>query len=340
MLRKIRRWQVLVIVLLVIFIAVVLVWPTEVPPEPSALTEEQEVDARGLPDEYESGRASFSISFEEEITNLRLMSVFVLPGEEIALAAPADGPEVTMEAEAGAIDQIDDGQWRWSAPQEQGVYPLNFEHERSGERITLKAFVKVPFDHNADELNGYEIGSYQRKPYRNNPFYTLPDGFIELTPDLLDERVTPHFTLGQFASKQASEFPKYLLLEERLLLKLEMLLALVNESGIDAPTFHVMSGFRTPYYNRLIGNRTKYSVHLYGGAADIFVDVDQDEYMDDIDGDGNVDVEEAQLLASLLEAQTSKESYDRFVGGLGIYAPAPHRGPFIHIDVRGEAARW
>ena len=28
------------------------------------------------------------------------------------------------------------------------------------------------------------------------------------------------------------------------------------------------------------------------------------------------------------------------VGGLGIYGPAPHRGPFIHVDVRGEAARW
>ena len=29
-----------------------------------------------------------------------------------------------------------------------------------------------------------------------------------------------------------------------------------------------------------------------------------------------------------------------FVGGLGIYGPAPHRGPFVHVDTRGEPVRW
>jgi len=32
--------------------------------------------------------------------------------------------------------------------------------------------------------------------------------------------------------------------------------------------------------------------------------------------------------------------YQPFIGGLGIYGPKPHRGPFVHVDVRGFRARW
>ena len=31
---------------------------------------------------------------------------------------------------------------------------------------------------------------------------------------------------------------------------------------------------------------------------------------------------------------------NRFDGGLGVYGPASHRGPFVHIDLRGYRARW
>ena len=60
-------------------------------------------------------------------------------------------------------------------------------------------------------------------------------------------------------------------LRPRLLLKLEMMLEKVNAAGYRCDTFQVMSGYRTPHYNMAIGN-VKYSRHVWGGAADIFVD--------------------------------------------------------------------
>ena len=47
-------------------------------------------------------------------------------------------------------------------------------------------------------------------------------------------------------------------------------------AGIDASTFRILSGYRTPFYNRSIGNETHYSRHVYGDAADIYVDEDGD----------------------------------------------------------------
>ena len=49
---------------------------------------------------------------------------------------------------------------------------------------------------------------------------------------------------------------------------------------------NVMSAFRTARTYRSIGNRTIYRRHLYGDAADIFVDADGDGPMDDLNGDG------------------------------------------------------
>ena len=198
----------------------------------------------------------------------------------------------------------------------------------------------VPFDHGQQALNGYRIGRYEPVPLRGDPAYRRPAGFVEVTPETRDVPVAPHFTLGQFLCKQESDYPKYLLVRERLLLKLEMILAAVNDLGIEAQTLHVMSAFRTPHYNKAIGNTTTYSRHLYGGAADIFVDTDDDGVMDDLDGDGAITKADAQVMAQIVEGETDEVWYQPFIGGLGIYAPAPHRGPFIHVDVRGQRARW
>jgi hypothetical protein len=152
--------------------------------------------------------------------------------------------------------------------------------------------------------------------------------------------VTPHFQLHQFQCKQAGGFPKFIIVKEKMLLKLERLLEEVNRRGIDAKTFAVLSGFRTPQYNAAIGNPTSYSRHAYGDAADIFVDEDGDQRMDDLDGDGRETVADARVLATIVEDLVGDDTFGDFVGGLGLYGPKPHRGPFVHVDTRGFRARW
>ena len=59
--------------------------------------------------------------------------------------------------------------------------------------------------------------------------------------------------------------------------------------GWDAGDIFVMSGYRTPYYNKQLDD-TKYSLHQWGRAADIFLDKDDNGRMDDFNKD-NVDLE-------------------------------------------------
>ena len=341
MLQRLGRWHLVVVITVLAFVFVVLLWPTEVPPRPSVLEETPAVELRGLPDAFESRRTPFSAHFRGVSTDFQLMSLFVMPSDTVAIRLSGTGTQpVALQADSGSVAQLASDTWQWIAPSTAGLHLLRLEQEQTREQMILKAFVKQPLHPDSLSINDYRIGQYQRTPFRENPFYTFPSGFIEVTPELLDERVSPHFVLGQFVAKQVSSFPKYLLLDERLLIKLEMLLAIVNDTLTSTPGFHVMSGFRTPHYNQLIGNETSYSVHLYGGAADVFIDTDNDGYMDDLNGDGASDVNDARILAELVEAQVGEPWYSPLVGGLGVYAPAPHRGPFIHIDVRGEPARW
>jgi hypothetical protein len=152
--------------------------------------------------------------------------------------------------------------------------------------------------------------------------------------------VAPHFRLKQFICKQEGDYPKYLVIKERLLLKLELILERANEAGYYASTLEVMSGYRTPYYNKVIGN-VKYSRHLWGGAADIFIDENpHDGMMDDLNNDGKNDYQDAAVLYDIVDEMFGKPWYEPFVGGLARYARTRSHGPFVHVDVRGFRARW
>jgi hypothetical protein len=100
-----------------------------------------------------------------------------------------------------------------------------------------------------------------------------------------DVLVSPHFVLGDFLCKQPGE-PRYVALSVPLLGKLEAIAEALESRGVAPGSLRVMSGYRTPAYNAAIGNKTVYSRHLWGDAADIYVDADGDGGMDDLNGDG------------------------------------------------------
>jgi hypothetical protein len=206
--------------------------------------------------------------------------------------------------------------------------------------IHLNVLVITPISEKKGEyLNGYRIGNYPLSSTQGNPIYNRPKGFFEVTEENQNMLLTPHFTLRQFLCKQTSDYPKYLILRERLLLKLEYLLEKVNSNGYNIETFGFISGFRTPYYNKVIRNVSK-SRHIYGGAADIYMDQDHDGYMDDLNYDGITDEKDVRIFYNLVEGEFGKSSYDRFKGGLGFYKKNNVHNGFIHVDVRGWRARW
>ena len=301
-------------------------------------------------DGFDPGLAPDNMVLEFDGYRIRyeIFAVYVTPGHaaEVTLAGPApgeaDGTEAELYAEAGQVTVTGAGSWTWQAPAEPGVYRLDVARGRTGEAIRLNAFVLTPYSRMGDDgdLGGYRIGAYPSEPLRGLDQYLPPPGFIRVTQENRDLLLSPHFTLGQFLCKQAGGWPKYVTLREEMLGKLETILAAVNDQGVRADTFHVMSGYRTPFYNHAIGN-VRYSRHQWGDASDIFVDVEpRDGVMDDINGDGKVSLADAKYMARLVEGLAETRGWKTYVGGLGIYGITSTHGPFIHVDTRGFRARW
>jgi uncharacterized protein YcbK (DUF882 family) len=172
--------------------------------------------------------------------------------------------------------------------------------------------------------------------------YESPEGFIEVTLENQHTWVSEHFQLKDFLTHdQKNVWPKYLVLREPLLDKLELVIQELQKRGHDVKRVHVMSGFRTPRYNKSGGNtggRANLSRHMYGDGADVFVDNDRNGNMDDLNRDGRVDATDAKVIADA--AETVEARYPALVGGIGIYRACCGHGPFTHIDTRGYRARW
>ncbi|NNE40463.1 MAG: hypothetical protein HKN14_06035 [Marinicaulis sp.] len=268
----------------------------------------------------------------------------VLPGEilNIQVIGRPDDADITFDTDLADGMLVDRMKLSWKAPDETELYTIKISDDDSGELITINIFVLEPATNIVDgKLNGYRIGQYPTKPLRNNRIYAAPLGFIEVTPELADTRISPNFTVGQFLCKQATRAKaKYVVLRPALILKLERLVALLNARGIETDSLFIMSGYRTPFYNKSIGN-VQYSRHVYGDAADIYVDYQpRDGEMDDINGDGVVNRRDAAFLFDLVDEFERDDVNLAIRGGLGEYDRNAVRGPFVHVDVRGVPARW
>ncbi len=320
---------------------------------------------------YAAETVPFPIQVNNEQLTYRINSVFVLPGETLTLTVGRAEKRGDYSLSTSLhVTSLGPNAWTWKAPREAGVYPVAILPPTWGTAAQLNVFVMVPFPRLEDGyMNGYHVGSYPTTPLRQLLSYSLPRGFIEITEANQNAQVSPHFRLRQFVCKQESEFPKYIVLDPRLLAVLETVLQKVNESGHACPTLSVMSGYRTPFYNRAIGNVTTYSRHLWGDAADIFIDAHPiDGEMDDLNRDGVVNLRDTEVLYDivynlyeprvqrfltggffnapilqqlLVNGAVEDQSVQRLItGGLARYRETGAHGPFVHVDVRGVFTRW
>lgn len=295
----------------------------------------------------EDDPTSFSVRYRGHASPLRVNPLFVLPGESVsieALPAPPDtgaatgGRSFTLRATGGSWTRSGPGRWEWTAPSSPGDHRLSLTSR--GDTVAFHAFVLVPASEVRDGvLNGYEIGRYPESAFRGLDRYRPPAGFVEVTPENRDRLVSPHFRIGDFLCKQPAGWPRYVVVRERLLWKLEAVVDSLDRGG-GSGRVHVMSGYRTPSYNEAIG-QGRYSRHVYGDAADVFVDERPPHgRMDDLDGDGRVSRTDAVALHRLVESVTERRLPGRLVGGLSPYRSTDAHGPFVHVDARGYRARW
>lgn len=284
-----------------------------------------------------------------------LLTRQALPGERIAIpldwngSRPGEGwyrwtkEQAGKEKSAPAANTPLGQEDTFLAPSEPGIYHLEIgDAARSQSLVDLKLIVKVPFKRKeGTHLQGYFIGRFPTEGQKRDDRYATPVGFIEVTRENQDLRLSEHFKIKEFLTKdQHNVWPKYVIIDLLLIDKLELVMQELNAMGVRAERMHVMSGFRTPQYNArgLKQGRANLSRHQYGDAADVWVDNDGDGYMDDLNGDGKRDTNDARIMLKAVDRVTAK--HPELTGGAGVYRANSAHGPFIHIDVRGKKARW
>jgi hypothetical protein len=241
----------------------------------------------------------------------KVFARFVMPEDWISLAS-LPGPELASASVQGG-----------SSPSAETVFTMR----SFGQKVRAL-------------LNGYRLGYWpQEKGRLRSEAYKNPDGFIEVTPENEDTRVSEHFRLRDFVSHgQTNVWPKYVVLREPLLDKLELVIEDLNDHGVNAEGMRIRSGFRTPAHNQAVRGEgsARDSRHQFGDAADVFIDQVGNGRMSDLNGDGRVNLADTKMILDAVERVEAR--YPELVGGTGLYTG--RSGQFAHIDVRGTRARW
>ena len=270
----------------------------------------------------------------------KMQAVLSTPG---TVLGDAEDPHLSLRSEGDgqAVESED-----LRAPQDPGIYKLRVQIGKATRAVEgLQIISMVPFSAKKNERVGlYYLGSwpYESGGQPRSAAYGNPKGFVEVTRENRNTPVSEHFKLGDFLTKdQANVWPKYVVIEPKLIDKMELVVEELKRSGVPVKHMSVMSGFRTPRYNKSGGNtdgRASLSRHMYGDAADIFVDNDRNGTMDDINKDGRVDTRDAEVIAAA--AERVEKRHPALLGGIGIYKACCGHGPFTHVDTRGFRARW
>ena len=151
--------------------------------------------------------------------------------------------------------------------------------------------------------------------------------------------LTPHFSSHEFRCRDGSEHP----IDCRLLSMLEAV-----RCHFDAPVT-IVSGYRSPAYNRKVGG-ARDSYHVKGMAADIRV-VGYDKIRELLRPvpEGPVYVAAPNTSAAIPSALLVKHDIETVyswldrtfpISGLGKYVRGPSGWGWIHIDCRSTRARW
>jgi hypothetical protein len=222
-----------------------------------------------------------------------------------------------------------------TAPAEPGFYHLALV--RDGARQILDGItlaVMLPFEEKqGTSIDGYRIGTYLAEVV-GGAERDRPEGFVKVTPHEAHLPITKHLRLADFLTQDGqTTWPRYAAVSPKVLDKLELVLAELGAARSDRSRvglrISIQSAFRSPSYNRGVRRAARDSRHQYGDAVDVAIDAN---------GDGRITRADAQLVARAVDAVEAR--YPDLVGGMGVYTSRRLSHPYVHIDARGQRARW
>jgi len=217
--------------------------------------------------------------------------------------------------------------------------------------VTATFHFLVPFEFDPEGsgvIEGYPIGIYPRETDKNvksvvaahRDRYHPPKWFVAVTPETRDLRISKHFRLREFVPESPADKTVYFPYNSDLVRALEAIRGELEKSGVRNPRVRIVRGFVSPYEAdrlRRQGVRIlKWNRYQYGDAVLFIVDRDLDDKMDDINGDGKVDVQDARFLARVVRKVQEKI---RLPGWIGVYARRADKTlpdtPMVGFDLRG-----
>ena len=300
-------------------------------------------------------------------------TAFLPPGQpfEITLAGPAASlalePRAAWLDAGGSFTRERARSIRGVAPPRAGMHALlateaDAEGGRTTHRLALLVLLEAERAAPAKKdrlcalaVAGEKLGDYpdpakakNSRRVREHPArYAPPRFFARIAPENENLALTDEISLGQMigfignrregkgTERHTHVFP----VSRPLIQKLDRLAHALREQGLAFKHLAITSGFRTPRYNASIGGAS-HSRHIYGDAADIYIDDGGDERMDDLTGDGKADRADALLIANALRAL--ELAGEVVPGGIGVYEfrGADSCFAYIHIDCRAFVTRW
>lgn len=298
---------------------------------------------------------SFEKDFSEDVGGLSgsVKVSIVAPGDSVHLPADVD----SLPAGAQVVLQPTDGTGAAPAPAAPGEVPANQAPPQAGiwnlvlrmrdaalPASEVSVITLVPLsEKRGGRIGDYRIGNW---PFEQGgepkPIYRPPAGMIRVTQQNKEMWLSEHIQLKDFITKgQENVWPKYVVVQPRVLDKVELVIQELELMGHPVENIFAVSGFRTPAYNAGGGNtvgRGQLSRHMYGDAMDVAVDNDRNNIMDDLNGDGRINLDDARVIGAAVDRVEKK--YPQLVGGMHYYPPTGGHQGMVHIDTRGYRARW
>ncbi len=284
----------------------------------------------GVDDPVPTGSV-FQLSVNGRVQQNHLLAFSASPGEGITLSSPQD-----LSWSVPSLGLSGQGtEFSFELPPRHGIYTVTAADSLSIQRWSILVPLGSAQVRTAT-VNSFPLGFYGDGTTRDH----LPSrGFIELWSEDYHTRVSTHLTFADLLCHTEGDWPQYMVLDMRLVHKLEMVLEEVARVYPEARVINCISGFRTPAYNEAIGNETGFSLHLYGEAADIWIEGwPPNDLIDDLDRNKRIDVFDGEVIVS--EARDLEAAGEVAVGGASAYRWIPAHGPFVHLDTRGSPAVW
>jgi hypothetical protein len=269
----------------------------------------------------------------------------------------------------GIVESLSESQIEWQAPAAPGHYKITCEVEgksafryaagEAGEKSrdlpalhASKVFhFLVPFELDPEGrgvIQGYPIGAYPNEKGRDvkaviadhSDRYQPPRWFVAVTTETRELLVSEHFRLREFVPNAPNDTTVYFPYNADLVRVLEAVLADLKTSETAEPHLRILRGYVSPYeaerMRRQGARLLVWNRYQYGDGVLVIANRDAGMKMGDLNGDGKVDVRDAEALSRII---TRVQKRLGLSGWIGVYAERPDKTlpetPMVGFDLRG-----